>query len=666
MTCFARHDVIEPFLPLPTLRSVAILSAWCFCLPAGISLQRACFIVRDLSPLKIFLPLLLLFLISDLSSQDMRGVLDLDSKRLSFSTSTSGRVWMMSNKGLLYSARSLRDAWTREAQAIFPDANEWGPFDLGFGDIVYVSNNDSLLIVTERDNFLMRERYSMRLLRTTDRGRTWSIVSLPNDSVVSTIVGDDRGRLWAGTAHGAIVHSSDEGWTWSVVHAPSTESGDVTSITMADSLFGIAATSGGEVYLTRDNWRTIRTFTAPTSTHPAHNQAFLLGRTMVVRTLFTNVYCDIDDTVWHELTPSTDRLTYDRTTKRLLDVTPNGSVVSFRSPTVVDTLDSDVDLRSNDQFVFSNTSIAIRRNSTLRFIERSPLPRTVAFLSNDVNVATPEVRKKLKSGFVGVDQYFLYYSSTGADSTWERKVMLPQQAAQLIALNDSTVIVDFWKYYLEVNAHTWQLKPYTPKKPISAFCASDIATVTFKFKSHACFGGSERTSITFSRIPSGDLACSSWTSGNEVREYRDTITSTVLREGLDRFNEDPYRVITIKDLGITAKDVASAPSILALEPDTPFLTDHDRSDAMIETTSYADVSVVIVNANSDTITIQHRFDNDQVFLYPLPLYYNGFHFQLADPSIVTCIGSALPPDFPGEFLFKRSAVIDLLTRRMMK
>ncbi|HLP28136.1 MAG TPA: two-component regulator propeller domain-containing protein [Candidatus Didemnitutus sp.] len=622
--------------------------------------------MRDLFSTWVLLPLFLLLLVLEVSGQDMRGVLDLDSRRLSFSTSASGRVWMMTDKGLLYSARSLRDAWTREAQAIFPDVNEWGPFNLGFGDIVYVSNNDSLLIVTERDNFLMRERYSMRLLRTTDRGRTWSIVSLPNDSVVSTIVGDDRGRLWAGTAHGAIVYSSDEGWTWSVVHAPSTESGDVTSITMADSLLGIAATSRGEVYLTTDNWRTLRTFTAPTSTHPAHNKVFLLGRTMVVRTLFNNVYCDIDDTVWHELTPSTDRLTYDRTTKRLLDVTPNGSVVSFRSPTVVDTLDSDADLRSNDQFVFSNTSIAIRRNSTLRFVERSPLPRTVAFLSNDVKVATPEIRKKLTNGFVGVDQYFLYYSLTGSDSTWERKVMLPQQAAQLIALNDSTVIVDLWKYYLQVNVHTWQLKPYTPMKPISAFCASDITTVTFMFKSHACFGGSKRSSITFSRIPSGDLACSSWTNGTEVREYRDTITSIVLREGLDRFNEDPYRVTTIKDLGLTANDVASAPSILALDPDTPFLSYHDKPDLKIETTSYALVSIVIVNANSDTLTIQHRFDNDQVFLYPLPLFYGGFHFQLADPSIVTSIGSALPPDFPGEFLFKRSAVIDLLTRRMMK
>lgn len=186
------------------------------------------------------------------------------------------------------------------------------------------------------------------------------------------------------------------------------------------------------------------------------------------------------------------------------------------------------------------------------------------------------------------------------------------------------------------------------------------------FKSHACFGGSKRSSITFSRIPSGDLACSSWTNGTEVREYRDTITSIVLREGLDRFNEDPYRVTTIKDLGLTANDVASAPSILALDPDTPFLSYHDKPDLKIETTSYALVSIVIVNANSDTLTIQHRFDNDQVFLYPLPLFYGGFHFQLADPSIVTSIGSALPPDFPGEFLFKRSAVIDLLTRRMMK
>lgn len=654
--------------------------------------------MRDLFSTWVLLPLFLLLLVSEVSGQDMRGVLAIDSWSPSFSFSRSGRVWMMTDKGLLYSASSLNDAWTREPRVTIPDAGIRKPSSPWFGDVVYVSETDSLLIVSQGDYFIMRD-YSMRLLRSTDRGRSWSVIPLPRDSSVICIEANDQGRMWAGTAYGAILYSSDEGWTWSVVHAPSTDSSQVTSIMMTDSLHGIAGTTRDILYVTADNWKTTRVIRAPRTsdqdddyTDPREyriEQVFLLGRSMIVTKPYQSFYCDIDDTVWHEFAPQTDRLAYDRSSQRFLGITSKGSVVSFQPPIVVDTLVTDDYLRSNDQIIVNNTSIAILVYNTLRFVERGSL-RTIVLLCNDVRAATPTRTIRLKNGVVGLDRYFVYYSSTGADSTWERKVMLPKEAWQLIALNDSVVIVGSSDGYMQVNVRTWHLSAYKPHRPISSFLAPGIAKISLAFKSEACFVKPQSSFISFSRLSSGDLACDTWTDGEEEIEYHDTISMTDLLKGFDRFNEDPYRVTTMKQLDFSAHDIDSflvgkkrwlneqnlsqvlrydtisayAHSLLTLDPDTPFLIEIDRRGSE-SSTNRAIVAIVIVNTKNDTLTLGKQMYGPYL-MYPLPLSYSKLHFQLMDPTILYCIEKALPNGCAGKYLFARTTLVEYLVRQMMQ
>jgi hypothetical protein len=178
---------------------------------------------------------------------------------------------------------------------------------------------------------------------------------------------------------------------------------------------------------------------------------------------------------------------------------------------------------------------------------------------------------------------------------------------------------------------------------------------------------------------------------DDEKRHADTISIAELRAGLDRFNEEPDRKMTIRQLGLTPVDIDSfialvervdfrvdssertkidtittySLSLLSIDSTLAFTVDCDRRRSVIST-SWVSVAITIVNSNNDTLTLGRRVNGYPYILYPLSVRCNQFEFEIMDPAIPYCIGKALPPDFEDLELFNRLSIISYLTRQRMK
>ncbi len=628
----------------------------------------------------------------------MRGELNVWPFSFSQSQGDSGRIWMLSYQGFLYSAPSLREAWTFESRVRAPWNTDAELSETWNGSIIYVSETDSLLVVSLSDSTNDHGLEETVLLRSKDRGRSWEVIRLPNDTLIKWVTTDLKGRIWASCTNGELVHSTDEGWTWAVVRPPDADSSFVSSIMMLDSLNGVAGTSSEKLIITTDNWRSSRAIPAPRTyspdpgwpdqKEPRIQMVLLFNNVVYAKKLDRISYCSLSDTVWHTLPHSIHRLSIDRANRRGLGVTANGAILSFHSPREFDTLGTHEYLRPDDPILIFGKDVAVLTRDGLWFVKESTLTETV--LLSAENKATPEQQMRVKTGYIGISPRFVYYSSSGADSTWQRMVMLPDNTSQPTLLNDSVVILKSWKGYVQVNLHTWQLSAYRHHNPISSFLDHDIEKLSVQFGFRSCYEPPENSRIVFHRISSGDLVCSTWIDCTEEIQHADTISIAELRAGLDRFNEEPYRKMAIRRLGFTPIDVDSfitlgervsfgidppqktkidsitayLRSLPSIDSTIPFTVDIDRRKHVIST-SWGSVAIEIVNANGDTLTLARRLNGSPSILYPLTVRFNQFEHEIMDPAIPYCIGQALPPTFDGRYLFHRFSIIDYLTRKRM-
>ena len=91
-------------------------------------------------------------------------------------------------------------------------------------------------------------RISNRLLqRSFDSGQTWEQARPEASFSAVSSIGNE---IWAGGAKGLLMHSADAGQSWFTVSPGMT--GDVSSLQFTDSRHGIAKTSTGETWETKD------------------------------------------------------------------------------------------------------------------------------------------------------------------------------------------------------------------------------------------------------------------------------------------------------------------------------------------------------------------------------------------------------------------------------
>ncbi|MBK6760519.1 MAG: hypothetical protein IPM83_08920 [Ignavibacteria bacterium] len=640
----------------------------------------------------------LLILTMSVRSQDMRGELFVYPTSFSGSESDTNVVWMLTDRGALYTAPSMRDEWTFVSRVQVP----WYSDILGSrsrkGAIEFVAVTDSLLVVLQREGYDELEAMRMTLLRSRDRGRTWEKIRLPHDTIAVSVTSDTKGRIWVACTNGDLIHSSDMGWSWTVLRSSPPDSGLMSSIMMLDSLKGVALTTHNMVAITADNWKTSRLMPAPKAYIPSvyytrlntfHIPEVLLLNDVVYVTRPDQIcYCSASDTVWHRLTPTIFQLSFDRANRRAIGITEEGAILALHSPREYDTLATHNFIRVLDPVIIDGQDVAVLIDNTLWHVANGHLTKVV-MLSAENKAATPRQVMKVQGGYVGFGYDCVYFSHSGSDSTWQRIVTLQEDMWKPRLVNDSTIVMNSWIGHQQINLRTWQVSAYTHRLPITSFLNHDIKTLTVQVRYSSCFGPSADSKITYHRFASGDLVCKGWTNSKRKIYFADTLPIAELRAGLVRFNEDPYRQVSTHDLGITKADVDSfladrkpkdydndpgqrsrfdlistrSREFFSVDSAVPFVVDVDRRELRFSINDNATIAT-LVNTEDDTLTIvvTNKFPYT---LYPLSIWYGELQFITFDPSLLYCIGEALPPNFENRYFFTRSSIIDYVTSQRM-
>ncbi|HLP29609.1 MAG TPA: hypothetical protein VK147_13290 [Candidatus Didemnitutus sp.] len=646
----------------------------------------------------VILTITFLLLTISIRGQDMRGELFVYPTSFSGSESDANVVWMLTDRGALYTAPSMRDEWTFVSLVRAPWYSDILRSRSWEGAMEFVSVTDSFLVVSQREGYDELKANRMMLLRSKDRGRSWEMIRLPHDRIVASVTADTKGRIWAACTNGDLVHSTDKGWSWTVLRSSPPDSGLMSSIMMLDSLKGVALTTHNMVAITADNWKTSRSMPAPITNY--HNVRYTRKKPLRIPEvlLFNDVvyvtrpdrisYCSASDTVWHTLTPTILRLAFDRANRRAIGVTEEGAILALHSPREYDTLATHNFIRVLDPVIIDGRDVAVLIYNTLWHVANGHLTKVV-MLSAENKAATPRQAMKVQGGYVGFGYDCVYFSQSGSDSTWQRKVTLQEDMWKPQLLNDSTIVMNSWIGHQQINLRTWKVSAYTHQLPITSFLNHDIKTLIVQVRYSSCFGPTADSKIEYHRFASGDLVSRWWTNSKRKIFYADTIPIAELRAGLVRFNEDPYRQISTRDLGITKVDVDSflaerkpkdydndpgqrsrfdlistrSRELFSVDSAVPFVADVDRRELRFGVNDNA-TTATLVNTEDDTLTIvvTNKFPYT---LYPLSIWYGELQFLNFDPSLLYCIGEALPPTFENRYSFTRSSIIDYVTSHRM-
>ena len=176
--------------------------------------------------------------------------------------STSGRLWIASSCGELYTADSIGAPW----RTVTRNDSE---FRIGGGDFERVA--------AFGDDIAVAAGYEIGgddgcVLRTTDGGARWDTVRVDTRLVwVHGFCHHADGRMWMAAASGrqfmCMAYSTDSGRTFSTLVTPfdNDESGEggIEELYMVSADSGFAGTYGGDLYSTSDNWRTAHRLFSP-------------------------------------------------------------------------------------------------------------------------------------------------------------------------------------------------------------------------------------------------------------------------------------------------------------------------------------------------------------------------------------------------------------------
>lgn len=186
--------------------------------------------------------------------RDRRADLNI-SCYLDYAVSPSGRLWIATRCGMIYTADNIHSTW-RTVKS--------NDDDLSGNHYERVAPVDEKTAVVAG---FLSPGYNY-VVRTTSSGMWWDTVTFDKrDHWVHGMYYDESGRIWMssalGRSQGAIIYSDDKGASFKVLNNKIPGNSGVDFITMVDADSGMAGTYYNQILTTSDNWKTIHLMPTP-------------------------------------------------------------------------------------------------------------------------------------------------------------------------------------------------------------------------------------------------------------------------------------------------------------------------------------------------------------------------------------------------------------------
>ncbi|AWH84832.1 hypothetical protein HYN59_06695 [Flavobacterium album] len=620
-------------------------------------------------------------------TRDTRAEMDIYGRADEISVSPDEKIWLVSAMGNTYYTDNINSDW------------HYGR-SFGNGDLIGSTHlerisffNKDVAIMTGYIPGPDAEEKSGYFL-TSDGGKNWKMLDFGDNSWIYDVFVDAGGNAWMGGSSGSILFSSDFGQHWKKLNSPYNSETRMAAIFMQSPTVGVSGALHGSIYCTVDNWKSSRKIITPFEQYKFNGEDYnddrikkvLLWNDHIVVNQNGHVYYTKADKINWQLFPvAIIDFELDTDSKTLFAVTDKLEVVEFFLPTQF--------RKFRDSSIFGyptcckvvNHSLYVLSDQEIYKVNNAGLTHRIPY-TTDKPIEEPRIVKHGKNIIWGINGKQVYLA--GEDRVWYRENALDIVVTDLMLLNDSNAI--FWD---GEDNYSYSLKDHTPEKivpnsPLNAFLASPIRSFSITAGSQGCFHSQE--DVVNYEISNDSV----YTTGVFVSKYMDKkpldftkkINIAGLENSLHSINAHPSSMPSLKDFGITGKDIRDYKAMVNEQiKEMQGLTKKERLarkefyyavPKMLDTINNQTIEnifrqreniwsttvnwtgVSIINQQNDTIHIGRSFyERSLPWNLPWHFQYKGLNFNCYQIGFSKFIDSCIPPGFMNKEIFDNRLLI---------
>ena len=603
-------------------------------------------------PFLLALALLLLATVAQGQQRDRRVDLHI-SCGTKASVSSTGRLWIASRCGEVYTADSIGATW----RTISPRNDHTGEIIIPFGDRVALHAG---YIPIHRPKTLQYDC----LFRTETGGQQWDTVQFGkgNHWLKGHHYTSD-GHLWIGSSQatqpGCLFFSADSGRTFTTLRSEFDTAMGIVDVYMMDKSNGVIAGFDNQIYVTTDNWRTYRRLPTPRDqglhrrwrtekVRPWHGM-------LLVRQRDSSFYSPADNIQW-QYTPLAD-FEVDTVNGNLWAITDSGQLVLMQDmqhrQVVKDSINLPFDnicgtLGGNIYLFTSAGMVRVspdgQADTSGFYTEEKTLEEVFAELIDCHGEYASEYLTTLSHGgrLWRTDNTSIYLQ----DALGWYRIAKPHGIHEMNPhpdREDRVVILraDGRNYSVDTAGH---IEPYTYSQPLARFLESGLKSVEIQTYEGGCFHFDEQL-ITYTR--KGDLLREKENTVEKKRHAKRTFPVEALESTLRRLGEVYSLFPTPSDFGLQEGEVDL----------------HKVFCRNGRCSSYSGYRIIFTNRQGDTLQVDGNSDADcgKYFPWMLPMKVagGGESFVTYQPLLWQALRPMMPEDMMHRRFLNNNSLFDL-------
>ncbi|MDZ4745691.1 MAG: hypothetical protein SGJ05_06780 [bacterium] len=633
--------------------------------------------------IKLFFTVLVVLVTTTVTGQtrDRRAEVSFDGNLKEVAVTPSEKIWIVTSNGSLYSTENIDSTWHYRAPILLKDP--LNDFSDQFERLSFFDDDNAIATGYIQG----KERDRNGLYRTSDAGKSWTLVEFEGDSWIYCAFVNASGRGWIGGSSGSIYYTEDFGKTWRKLDSPYDSTTRLHYIQMVDKNHGISGALGNEIHTTHDNWKTTRRIATPVDRNKYTAERAMLDdriekvllwdKYVVVNQGGHVYYSDTSDIEWKAFPVHPIDFALDSSTNYLFVVTDSFQVISYSSPFQYQTLTNDRLRRDPDDIKVVNRALFVGyHNGDVAKVTASRLVEVMPFTKDSAIVEPTLVRQgtTLKWGISGNNVYL----SSNTEPDWYREHVLNINVDDFRLESDSVAVLRDHQnnhYLYSLRGHT--ISNYVPASPLSVFMSCPVKLLSMNVGTRGCFHGS-RSEFQYHPVSTESLGILKYATIEDNHEknvpYKNTISISRLQKELTIANAGPGAIPPLSAFRITKQDKKSYLRMVSRWNDgdavtsdqglkrrdilfyrsVPSLLDTLRDEVvnyiLSETTSVFSTTrnwivIHLVNRNDDTLKISRYYYTIVPWLLPWEFEYKGQRFNCYNVEFSRLVRSMLPEDF---------------------
>lgn len=426
---------------------------------------------------------LLAFLCNPVDAQKRNYNADLDTEGSldELSPHPDGSIWVTTNDGFSYRAAAFDSLWYPYLMAN-SEGDSIQFFDRPLKRVTWF--DDKTGIAT---GDLSEEKTSERniLYRTTDAGKSWSLVKFGDACWVYNVHTQADGKAWLTGSSGKIYYTENYGADWKTLKRGFDNSDRSNRVFMTSATAGMVAGSNNKLQETADNFQTWTSIETPVDQEIVRSKSFsnsvselihFNGYWIVLQTgrLFFTKDTEVK---WDTTTQKLNKVAFDQKNNRLFALDDSGYVYLIEDAMRVRKIQLDQRIKESrtDVRAHNQQLLVLDGHRNLHVIDDLGW-KTHPLHTDHYPIPIPEVIRSTKDSSLlwGLNKRHIFQSAdTG--STWFRAISLDFNASTLKAMSDNQAIAGNGKgknYRVDVEKQEFEL--YDIPDPLADFLESPI------------------------------------------------------------------------------------------------------------------------------------------------------------------------------------------------